>query len=56
MVLDQNSIISFLFEKGMIGKVPVNGNCVDSGPSLVAETLSGLPRLHLAVLTTRNEI
>jgi len=26
----------------MTDRVPVNGNCIDSGPSLVAETLSRL--------------
>jgi len=28
----------FLFEKGMTERVPVKGNCVVSGPSLVTET------------------
>jgi len=42
MVLNQNSIFIFFFEKGMTDRVPVKGNCVDIGPSLVAETLSWL--------------
>jgi len=33
-------IFSFPFEKGMTDRVPVKGKCIDSGPSLVAETLS----------------
>jgi len=40
-VLNQNRILfSFLFENGMTDRVPVKGNCVGIGPSLVAETLS----------------
>jgi len=35
-------LLSFLFEKGMTDRVPVKGNCVDSRPSLVAESLSWL--------------
>jgi len=34
------SYFSLFFEKGMTGRVPVKGNCVDSGPSLVAEPLT----------------
>jgi len=33
-------LLSFLFDKGMTDRVPVKGNSVDSGPSLVTETLS----------------
>jgi len=33
MKLSQNGIlITFLFEKGMTDRVPVKGNCADSGP------------------------
>jgi len=37
-----NSILIILFEKGMNDRVPLKGNCVNSGASLVAETLSWL--------------
>jgi len=41
MVLNQNSIlVILLFENGMTDRVTVKDNCVDSGPSLVRETLS----------------
>jgi len=32
-------LFSFPFEKGMTDRMPVKGNRLDSGPSLVAETL-----------------
>jgi len=38
----QYSYFLFFLKKGMTDRVPVKGNCVDSGPSLVAETLSRL--------------
>jgi len=42
MVLNQNSIHIFFLKKGMTNRVPVKGNCVNSGPNLVAGTLSRL--------------
>jgi len=46
MVLNQNTktvfVFSFPLKKRMTNRLPVKGNCVDSGPSLVAETLSRL--------------
>jgi len=43
MELSQNSILIIVsFLKEMNDRVPVKGNCVDSGPSLVAGTLSWL--------------
>jgi len=41
MVLNQNSILIILFEKGITDRVTVKGHCVDSGPSLVTETFKG---------------
>jgi len=35
-------LLFFLFEKGLTDRVLVKGNCVDSGPSVVVETLSWL--------------
>jgi len=34
----------------MTDRVPVKGNCVDSGPSLVAKTLSKLSHKHLSTV------
>jgi len=44
MVLNQNNIFIFLsfWKRNDWDRVAVKGNCVDSGPSLVAETLSWL--------------
>jgi len=39
-------LFSFLFDIGMTDRVPVKGNCVDSGPSLVAETLRKILLYH----------
>jgi len=36
------SYFPFFLKKGMTDRVPVKGNCVDSRPSLEAETLSRL--------------
>jgi len=42
VISKQYSYFPFFLEKGMTDRVPVKGNCVDSGPSLMAETLSWL--------------
>jgi len=56
MVLNQNSkfVFSFLFVKGMTDRVPVKGNCVDSGPRLLAETLSSLLLSYQTGYRTQN--
>jgi len=40
VISKQHSYFPFIFEKEMTGRVSVKGNYIDSGPSLVAETLS----------------